>query len=190
LFLIADNNQKENRNPMMYWKIIRNVYDAFHGLPVRLAELTGLSPQWHQSHGRPPETFNEHGTGKPIREVEDMLKIVGLWEQAHKGAGVMLIEQLALAVRTQHCSEVPRIDGRELANKICKESTEAFLKVNTDLATKSVAELEEIRDEVRQSHDVHRESLEDLDKYIADRKERREAQSAFSNPLYSPGRAN
>jgi hypothetical protein len=190
LFLIADNNQKENRNPMMYWKIIRNVYDAFHGLPTRLAELTGLSPQWHQSHGRPPETFNEHGTGKPIREVEDMLKIVGLWEQAHKGAGVMLIEQLALAVRTQHCNDVPRINGRELANRICEESTEAFLKVNTDLETKSIAELEEIREEVRQSHDVHKESLGDLDKYIADRKERREAQAAFGNPIYSSGRAN
>lgn len=163
----------------MYYKVIKNVYEAFPGLPGKLAELTETSAEWWRSHGRPPETFNAHGTGKKLRQIEDILELVGLYEQAHKGAGMMLIEQLSFFVRAQYCDETPKIDGQALANQICKESTEAFLKVNTSLEQKTIPELEEIREEVRQSHDVHKNALEDLDRYICDRRARRDSYNTY-----------
>jgi hypothetical protein len=172
----------------MYYKIIKKIHTTFKGIVSRLAELTETSEEWWNSHGRAPSTFNAHGTGKKCRQVEEILELAGLYEQAAKGAGVMLMDELALLVRSQHCSDVPRIDGRKMANDLLKESTEAVLVLNCDdLQGKSLPELEEIRRELSESTAAHKASLEHLDKYIAKRRERREAETAFRNPLYGAG---
>lgn len=145
-----------------------------------MAELTGTTAEWWRSHGRPPSTFNEQNTGKKWQPIEVFIEAIGLYEQAEKGSGVMLAEQLALAIRAQYCSDVPDIDAAQMANRILKEASEAVVKLNCgQLSERNLVELAEIREELAQSLHAHKSGLEDLDRYIADRQSRREAYGTY-----------
>jgi hypothetical protein len=174
----------------MIWKAIKTVHTHFKGIAGRLAELTGTTAEWWNSHGRPPSTFSEQNTGKKWKPLEDYAEAIGLYEQANKGAGLMLHDQLGVMFAAAYSQDCPQINGQEIANKLMKEFSEACTKINTDLHGKNLAELEEIQREMVESQEEHRKHIEDLARYINDRRERREAQSAYSNPLYSAGRVN
>lgn len=45
------------------FEIINRVFTEFRGLPVRMAELFGNTPEWYSSWGRTPKMLDEYGTG-------------------------------------------------------------------------------------------------------------------------------
>lgn len=81
-------------------EIVHTVLDTYHGLPERLAAITGKSAEIYRSHGRMPKTIDPIASGN-VSPVTHLMTYARLLEAAMPGAGRMLICRLFAALDTE-----------------------------------------------------------------------------------------
>lgn len=156
----------------MYWQSIKRVHDAFKGITARLGELTDTGYQIWQARGIAPSTFNQESYGKKTAQIENYLELIDLYEQADKGAGVMLSEEITALVCHKYGVKCFDVEQRDLVNDATTEAAEAVVKLNSkDFSKMSLNDLEETRVEVAQAAQKFKEALSILDSLIAEKKE-------------------
>lgn len=75
------------------YEIIHTVFEAYRGLPERLATLTGKASQLYRSHGYEPKTDNPMAGGIPSPTTH-FIQQCELYEAAKPGAGQMLVNRV------------------------------------------------------------------------------------------------
>lgn len=164
---------------MHYHKAIKKVHSVFKGIVSHLAELTGTSEEWWRSHGRPPSTFNQQNSGKAWSNIEKYLEGIALYEEAAKGAGVMLSAEIHQMIRCRY-TDCGRIDQRALVNAVIKESSEAAAAANKkDFNEMTPEELQTAHDEAIEARDAHQKNLDAIDEIMRTRSEKRDIESRY-----------
>lgn len=78
-------------------QIIRTVFDAFRGLPAKLAAISDKSESWYQSHGRTPKTEDPTANGN-VSAVTHYMRYARQFEVVEPGSGRMLNNRVHAAL--------------------------------------------------------------------------------------------
>lgn len=110
---------------MYLHEIIKLVYDKHRGLPVRLSERNGVSPEWYRSWGYPPPTLDANGNGRKCSQLEEYFELVEKFESGAKGAGVDLNHLVYTEINNRLSASDP-MSLRDIRKLILKETCEAL----------------------------------------------------------------
>lgn len=87
-----------SRNKSMEpYAIVRTVFDAFKGLPRKLADISSNSEAWYASHGRAPKTEDPIASGN-ASPVTHYVRYCRKFEAVEPGAGLMLNNRVFAAL--------------------------------------------------------------------------------------------
>jgi len=133
--------------------IIRQVLDAFKGLPVKLERITSKSAEWYRSHAREPKSQNPLQTGN-LSEVAHYMKFARLYEASEKGAGKMLNRRVAAELEMEFSEKNCAESQSELHAGVLKESFDVLKCLGeSNFEHLSLVELADIEEEGAQLRD-------------------------------------
>lgn len=107
------------------FELVKPVHEQFRGLPARLAQLFGKSPEWHRSHGYAPQTVDPLSNGN-LSPVDHFLRMADQYEAAMPGAGRQLTELVTVELSQWFTEESQPTTDRDDRRSLIKEFTEAF----------------------------------------------------------------
>lgn len=146
---------------MYLHELIKIVYDKHRGLPVRLSERNGVSPEWYRSWSYPLPTLDANGNGRKCSELEAYFELVEKFESGSKGAGLDLSHLVFAEINNRLRQADPARTLREIRRLILKESCEALQAL--DEKELGDCSTEDIKRMVSEINDIVRAANEGLD---------------------------
>ena len=135
------------------YELIHQVFDAYKGLPGKLAGFTDQSTEIYRSHGRKPKTEDPVANGN-VSPVTHYMRYVRKFEVAEPGAGLMLNNRVHAELDMEFMEQAVVEGQRELSQGVLKESSELLDKlIAHDFNECDNATLKAIEEEAAQLRD-------------------------------------
>ena len=135
-------------------EIVGQVQEAFKKVAGNLANLTGKTSEWFNSHGREPKTQNPLQTGN-VSPVTHFIQYVRQYQAAEPGAGKMLNNRVHAELEMEFGgADCADLSQKDLHAGVLKESFDVLRCLNEfDFENLSVTELAAMEEEGAQLRD-------------------------------------
>lgn len=121
------------------YEIVHAVFDAYRGLPVKLASISMKSEEWFRSHGYKPKTEHPEANGN-LSPVDHFMRYVRKFNAAEPGAGLMLSNRVHEALHDELSGiEIIDVSNADLACDVITESGDVskwFIKFDIEDASR------------------------------------------------------
>lgn len=108
--------------------LVHQVFEAYRGLPVKLATFTDQSAEIYRSHGRRPKTEDPVANGN-VSPVTHYMRYVRKFQAAEPGSGMLLNNRVHAELDMEFMESGIHEGQKELSMGVLKESSELLDKL-------------------------------------------------------------